>query len=148
LRVKGRLVYLLDGLGGLLGEVPYQALQDGPGDVLLEPCLIHGGAVDPAVPALPRPLDSLEDAGLPHGFEEVDDAGSVYGVGLELGVDSVPYGFGAEALGGGPDGSEGELLVVLQDRPQVGFSGVELDSVRHRSIIYCHLFINIPYLKQ
>jgi hypothetical protein len=34
LRVKGRLVYLLDDLGGLLGEVPQEALQDGPGDVL------------------------------------------------------------------------------------------------------------------
>jgi hypothetical protein len=34
-----------------------------------------------------------------------------------LGVDSVPYGFGAEALGGGPDGSEGELLIVLEDGP-------------------------------
>jgi hypothetical protein len=65
--------------------------------------------------ALPRLLVSLEDAYLPHGFEEVDDAGAADGVGLELGVDSVPYGFGAEALGGGPDGSEGDLLVVLED---------------------------------
>jgi hypothetical protein len=47
------------------------------------------------VAALPRLLDSLEDAGLPHRFEEVDDAGAADGVGLELGVDSVPYGSGA-----------------------------------------------------
>jgi hypothetical protein len=67
------------------------------------------------VAALPRLLYSFEDAHLPHGFEEVDYAGSADGVGLELGVDSVPYGSGAEALGGGPDGSEGELLVVLED---------------------------------
>jgi hypothetical protein len=51
------------------------------------------------VSTLPRLLDSLEDACLPHGLEEVDDAGAADGVGLELGVDSVPYGFGAEALG-------------------------------------------------
>jgi len=47
------------------------------------------------VAALPRPLDSLEDAGLSHRLEEVNDAGAADGVGLELGVDSVPYGFGA-----------------------------------------------------
>jgi len=67
--------------------------------------------------ALPRPLLTLKDTCLPHGLEEVDDTGAADGVGLELGVDSVPYGFGAEALGGGPDGSEGELLVVLEDGP-------------------------------
>jgi len=78
---------------------------------------VHGGAVDPVVAALPRLLDSLEDACLPHRLEEVDDTGAADGVGLELGVDSVPYGFGAEALGGGPDGSEGELLLVLEDGP-------------------------------
>jgi hypothetical protein len=72
-------------------------------------------AVDPAVSSLPRLLVSLEDACLPHGLEEVDDAGAADCVGLEFGVDSVPYGFGAEALGGGPDGSEGELLLVLED---------------------------------
>jgi len=44
LKVKGRLAYLLDGLGGLLGEVPHQALQDGPGDVLLELGFVHGWA--------------------------------------------------------------------------------------------------------
>ena len=44
MRVKGRLVYLLDGLGGLLGEVPQEALQDGPGDVLFELGFVHGWA--------------------------------------------------------------------------------------------------------
>jgi len=44
LRVKGRLVYLLDDLGGLLGEVPQEALQDGPGDVLFELGFVHGWA--------------------------------------------------------------------------------------------------------
>ena len=53
MRVKGRLVYLLDGLGGLLGEVPQEALQDGPGDVLLELGLVNGGAVNPGVAAPP-----------------------------------------------------------------------------------------------
>jgi hypothetical protein len=67
------------------------------------------------VSSLPRLLLSLEDACLPHGLEEVNYAGAAYGVGLEFGVDSVPYGFGAEALWGGPDGSEGELLLVLED---------------------------------
>jgi hypothetical protein len=69
------------------------------------------------VAALPRHLFPFEDAHLLHGFEEVDDAGAADGVGLELGVDSVPYGSGAETLGGGPDGSEGDLLVVLEDGP-------------------------------
>jgi len=106
---------LFDCFSSLLGEVSHQALQDGSGDVLLEPCLIHPRVVDPVVASLPRPLYSLEDPGLPHGFEDVDDAGAAYGVGLELGVDSVPYGFGAEASVVSPDGSEGELLVVLED---------------------------------
>jgi len=106
-----------EGFPGLLWEVPHQALQDGPGDVLLELGFVHGWAIDPVVAALPRLLYSFEDAHLPHGFEEVDYAGSADGVGLELGVDPVPYGSGAEALGGGPDGSEGELLVVLEDGP-------------------------------
>jgi hypothetical protein len=44
LRVKGRLVYLLDDLGGLLWEVPQEALQDGPGDVLFELGFVHGWA--------------------------------------------------------------------------------------------------------
>jgi hypothetical protein len=83
------------------------------------------------VPSLPGLLISLEDAGLPHGLEEVDYAGAADGVGLELGVDSVPYGFGAEAFGVGPDGSEGELLVVLEDRPQSGLPCVVLYSVEH-----------------
>ena len=77
--VKPRLIqililYLLDGLGGLLGEVPHQALQDGPSDVLLELGLVHGWAVDPSVASLPRPLLTLKDAGLPHRLEEVDNA--------------------------------------------------------------------------
>ena len=65
--------YLLDGLGGLLGEVPEEALQYGPGDELFELGLVHGWAVDPVVAALPRPLLTLEDAYFPHGLEEVDD---------------------------------------------------------------------------
>ena len=48
---------LFDCFSSLLGKVPHQALQDGPGDVLFELCVVHGGAVDPAVPALPRLLD-------------------------------------------------------------------------------------------
>jgi len=117
LRVKGRLVYLLDGLGGLLGEVPHQALQDGPGDVLFELGLVHGWAVDPAVSVLPRFLDSLEDAGLPHGLEEVDDAGLADGVRLELGVNPIPHYPGTEALRARPDHPQGDLLVVLDDGP-------------------------------
>ena len=39
-------------------------------DELFELGLVHGGAVDPVVAALPSPLDSLEDAGLPHVLEE------------------------------------------------------------------------------
>ena len=101
----------------LLGEALHQGLKQLCCDELLELGLVHGGAVDPVVAALPRPLLSLEDAGLPHGLEEVDYAGAADGVGLELGVDSVPYGFRAEALGVGPDGSEGELLVVLEEGP-------------------------------
>ena len=76
----------MNSLPRLLWEVPHQALQDGPSDVLLELGFVHGWAVDPSVPALPRLLVSLEDAGLPHGFEEVDYAGAAYGVGLEFGV--------------------------------------------------------------
>jgi len=90
---------VFEGRPGLLWEVPHQALQDGPGDVLLELGLVYGWAVDPAVASLPCPLFTLKDAGLPHGFEEVDDTGAADGVGLELGVDSVPYCFGAEAFG-------------------------------------------------
>ena len=114
-RVSDTRSDLFDCFSSLLGEVSHQALQYGPGDVLLELGFGHGGAVYPVVSAFPRLLDYLEDAGLPHGLKEVDDAGSADGVGLELFVDSVPYGFGAETPGGGPDGSEGELLVVLED---------------------------------
>jgi len=44
LESEGGLVYLLDVLGGLLGEVPHQALQDGSGDVLFKLGLAHSGA--------------------------------------------------------------------------------------------------------
>jgi hypothetical protein len=42
--VKGRLVYLLDDLGGLLGEVPQETLRDGPGNVLFKFGFVHGWA--------------------------------------------------------------------------------------------------------
>jgi len=67
-----------------LWEVPHQVFEYRFSDELFELGLVHGWAVDPAVAALPRLLVSLEDAGLPHGFEEVDDAGAADGVGLEL----------------------------------------------------------------
>ena len=59
--------------------------------------LIHGGAVDPVVAALPRPLFPFEDAGLPHGFEEVDYVGAAYGFASPL-VYLVPDLAGVEAL--------------------------------------------------
>ena len=111
------LIYLLDGLGGLLGEVPHEAPEYRLGDELLELGFVHGGAVDPAVSSLPRFLFSFECAHLPHGFEKIDDAGAADGVGFELGVDSVAYLLGAEALGALPDHPDGDLLVVLEDGP-------------------------------
>ena len=90
---------LFDCFSSLLGEVSHQTLQYGPGVVLFELGFGHGWAVDPVVSTLPRLLYSFECAYLPHRFEEVDYAGAADGVGLELGVDSVPYGSGAEALG-------------------------------------------------
>jgi len=101
----------------LFGEVPHEAPEYCLSDKLFELGLVHGGAVDPAVAAFPRLLYSFEDAYLPHGFEEVDYAGAADGVGLELGVDSVPYDFGAEALRARPDHPERNLLVVLEDGP-------------------------------
>ena len=82
----------------LLWEVPHQALQYGPGDVLFELGFAHGGTVDPAVAAFPRLLVSLEDACLPHGFEEVDYAGAADGLALEPRVNPIPHRTGAEAL--------------------------------------------------
>jgi len=116
-RVSDTRSDLFDCFSSLLGEVSHQALQDGPSDVLFELGFAHGGTVDPVVSTLPRPLDSLDDAGLPHGLEEVDYTSAADGVGLELGVHPIHHGFGAEAFGVGPDGSEGELLVVLEDSP-------------------------------
>lgn len=73
------------------------------GDELLELCFVHGWAVDPVVAAFPGLLDSLEDAGLPHGFEEVDDAGAADGLALKLHIHPVPDGSRVEALGARPD---------------------------------------------
>ncbi len=49
---------LFDCFSSLLGEVSHQALQYGPGDVLFEPCFVHGWAVDPVVAALSHLLFS------------------------------------------------------------------------------------------
>jgi len=67
------------------------------------------------VSALLPLLVSIEDIHLPHGFEEVYYPSPADGVGLELGVDPVSYMFGAEAFGAQPDGSDGKLLIVLED---------------------------------
>jgi hypothetical protein len=67
------------------------------------------------VSALLHLLVSIEDIHLPHGFEEVYYIGSADGVGLELSVDPVSYMFRAEAFGAQPDGSDGKLLIVLED---------------------------------
>jgi len=95
---EGRLVYLLDGLGGLLWKVTHQAFQQRFNDELFELGLVHGGAVDPVVSTLPRLLVSLEDACLPHGFEEVDDASAADGLALEPLVHSIHDSLGAKAL--------------------------------------------------
>jgi len=58
------------------------------------------------VPALPRLLDSLEDAGLSHCLEEVDDAGAADGLALEPRVNPIPHRPGAEALRARPDPCE------------------------------------------
>ena len=92
---------VFDGRPGFLGEVPHQALQDDPGDVLFKLGLIHRGTIDPVVAALPRPLDSLENADLLHRLEEVDDAGATDGLTLVPRINPIHDSLGAEAFGGG-----------------------------------------------
>jgi len=101
----------------ILWKVAHQAFQQRFNDELLELGLVHGWAADPSVSSLPGLLISLEDASLPHGLEEVDDAGAADGLALEPRVNPIPHCPRAEALRARPDHPERDLLVVLEDGP-------------------------------